>query len=289
MTNNTDPGAVVVGVDDSPQAAAAAEWAAVEAERRGCALELVHAVDIGVAAPQSDNPPDVIEEVLAEASTMLDDAVARIAAEHPGLRVGSVLVRGAAAEVITHAAGDAAVVVVGTRGRGGFAGLLLGSVSLKVAAHAPCPVVVVRGRAEGMPSGDVVVGVRDERDADVVRFALAEAERRRASVRMVHAWSPLTGMGLVVSQADHIAQQEREHVELVNRVTAPVADYPHVHVDTELVIGSGAATLVDASAKAGLLVVPRHRPTGRVGLRLGSVVHQVLHHAQCPVAVVPAG
>jgi nucleotide-binding universal stress UspA family protein len=289
MIGKEGPGAVVVAVDDSPQAGLAAEWGAEEAGRRGCALELVHAVDIGLAVPQGDFPPDATEQAVGEASTLLDHVVARIGAGHPKLRVTARLARGEAAEVIMQAADEAAMLVVGTRGRGGFAGLLLGSVSLKVAAHAPCPVVVVRGRAEGNPGGDVVVGVRDEQDADAVRFALAEAERRRVPVRLVHAWSARTGMGLVVSQIDHVAQEERARVDMVHRAAASVAEYPHVALRAELVIGSGAATLVDASAKAALLVVPRHRPSGLLGSRLGSVVHAVLHHAQCPVVIVPTG
>ncbi|WP_408648168.1 universal stress protein [Streptomyces gossypiisoli] len=71
----------------------------------------------------------------------------------------------------------------------------------------------------------------------------------------------------------------------------PVVEYPYpkVHVDTELTVDSPAAALVEASARAGLVVLPRHPVEGRLGLHLGTVVHAVLHHARCPVAVVPTG
>lgn len=105
----------------------------------------------------------------------------------PRVPIDTALARDDPAEALLTAAKDTDLVVVGTRGRGGFAGLLLGSVSRKVAAHADLPVVVVRGET-GRATGDgVVVGVRDDRDEEAVGFALAEAELREAGVLLVHA------------------------------------------------------------------------------------------------------
>jgi len=179
------------------------------------------------------------------------------------------------------------VVVVGTRGRGGFAGLLLGSVSLKVAAHAEGPVVVTRGDPERATDGGIVVGVRDDRDTEAVRFALAEAELRKTTVRLLHAWTPLARPGLPASQVDRMDEEQRAHAHLLNLAARPVAEYPQVHVDTEMTTASPAAALVEASTRADLVVIPRHPIEGRLGLPLGTVVHAVLHHASCPVAVVP--
>jgi nucleotide-binding universal stress UspA family protein len=288
--HNGRTGAVLVGLDDPSQSWPAVDWAAAEAELRGGTLRVVHAVhgitgaDLELVAQGAD------QQVLDSAATVLDDARARLTSAHPRLRIETVLARDHPAEALLTASEDADMLVVGTRGRGGFAGLLLGSVSLKVAAHATCPVVVVREHAETKAAdGGIVVGVRDEQDEEAVRFALAEAEPRRASVRLIHAWTPLMHAGLMVPQISEVDAERQVHARLLNHAARPVAEYPQVHVDTELAVGAPAALLVEASARAGLLVLPRHPPAGRLGLRLGAVVHAVLHHASCPVAVVPVG
>ncbi|MHC3467380.1 universal stress protein [Streptomyces sp. 7R007] len=280
-------GTVVAGIDDTEQARPAAEWAADEAASQGWALWLVHAVGPGTELGGAETGMGVTEQVLEGATGLLDDVRRSLAATRPGLRTETVLSHDRPAEALLAAAEDADLVVVGTRGRGGFAGLLLGSVSLKTAAHAQRPVVVVRGRPQRPPHGDVVVGVRDDRDEEAVRFALAEAELRGAAVRVVHAWTPLVRAGAMVPQVDRIDEERQAHRALLDHVARPVAEFPKVHVDTELTVDSPAAALVDASRQAGLVVVPRHPVEGRLGLPLGSVVHAVLHHAGCPVAVVP--
>ncbi|MDG4858265.1 universal stress protein, partial [Streptomyces sp. T-3] len=162
--------------------------------------------------------------------------------------------------------------------------------SRKIAAHMDRPVVVVRGDTGRAAEGGIVVGVRDERDEEAVRFALAEAERRRTGVRLVHAWTPTTHtVGLTVPQVGNLDEERQAHAQLLNHAARPRIAYPEVPVDAELTVGSAASALVEASVRAGLVVVPRHPVEGRLGLRLGTVVHAVLHHAHCPVAVVPTG
>ncbi|PAZ17353.1 universal stress protein [Streptomyces sp. SA15] len=278
---------MLVGLDDTANSWLAADWAAGEAELRGGMLRVVHAVHGITEAELELVSQGADQQVLDAAAGVLDDARARLASAHPGLRIETVLARDHPAEALLTAAEDADMLVVGTRGRGGFAGLLLGSVSLKVAAHAACPVVVARGNTERKAADGIVVGVRDERDEEAVRFALAEADLLRAPVRVVHAWTPLTHAGLMVPQVEDVDAERQVHARVLNHAARPVAEYPQVHVDTELAVGSPAAVLVEASAGAGLLVLPRHPPAGRLGLRLGTVVHAVLHHASCPVAVVP--
>ncbi|WP_328504174.1 universal stress protein [Streptomyces sp. NBC_00457] len=118
MTEAT--GTVLVGVDDTPQAWLAADWAAREATLRGAALQVVHAVT------------DADERVRGVAADLLEDARTRITTAHPGLRIDTVLGQGEPAEAVLTAGEDtdAGLIVLGTRGRGGFAGLLLGSVSV---------------------------------------------------------------------------------------------------------------------------------------------------------------
>lgn len=275
MTEAT--GTVLVGVDDTPQAWLAADWAAREATLRGAALQVVHAVT------------DADERVRGAAADLLEDARTRITTAHPGLRIDTVLGQGEPAEAVLTAAEDtdAGLIVLGTRGRGGFAGLLLGSVSLKVAAHSGRPVVVARGHTEKAGHDGIMAGVRDERDEVAVRFALAEAELRGAPVRLVHAWSPLARAGLMIPQVSTLDDEQHAHAQILKHAARPAAACPRLHVEQELITGPPAGVLVEASAKAGLLVLPRHPAEGRFGLRLGSVVHAVLHHADCPVAVVP--
>ncbi|WP_257003634.1 universal stress protein [Streptomyces sp. SA15] len=287
MNHDGGSGRVLVGLDDTANSWLAADWAAGEAELRGGMLRVVHAVHGITEAELELVSQGADQQVLDAAAGVLDDARARLASAHPGLRIETVLARDHPAEALLTAAEDADMLVVGTRGRGGFAGLLLGSVSLKVAAHAACPVVVARGNTERKAADGIVVGVRDERDEEAVRFALAEADLLRAPVRVVHAWTPLTHAGLMVPQVEDVDAERQVHARVLNHAARPVAEYPQVHVDTELAVGSPAAVLVEASAGAGLLVLPRHPPAGRLGLRLGTVVHAVLHHASCPVAVVP--
>ncbi|MFF9092935.1 universal stress protein [Streptomyces sp. NPDC014802] len=282
MTAAPPPRTVLVGVDDTSEAWLAADWAATEARLRGTGLRLLHAV--GPGSPAGDGAD---ARVLDAAASVLDDAVARIAAAHPGVPLETALAHEQPAEALIDAARDAGLVVVGTRGRGGFSGLLLGSVSLRTAAHADRPVVVARGHTEKAAHGGVVVGVRDERDADAVRFALAEARLRGVGVRILHAWVPHGRVGRTVPDTGQVDDEERVHARLLEHAARPIAEYPQVQTDTELVIGAPAAALVDASARAGLVVVARQAPAGRFALRLGSVVHAVLHHAECPVAVLP--
>ncbi|MFI6658544.1 universal stress protein [Streptomyces sp. NPDC050523] len=282
-------GVVLVGVDGTPEARLAADWAATEAELRASALQVTHAVGRGTDRAHGGTAVGLTDQALAAALAVLDDARARLGAATTGVPIDTHLARDDPSSALLAASAGADLVVVGTRGRGGFAGLLLGSVSLKVAAHADRPVVVVRGDTEKPAGRDIVVGVRDERDAEAVRFALVEAELHQVGVRLVHAWTPLGGTGLMVPRISHVEEEREAHAQLLNHVARPVAEHPTVGLETELTVDSPAAALVEASARARLLVLPRHPVEGRLGLPLGTVVHAVLHHASCPVAVVPVG
>ncbi|MFF9282698.1 universal stress protein [Streptomyces griseosporeus] len=288
MTGSEPVPTVLVGVDDTAHTWHAADWAAGEAALRGGLLRIVHATGTGAPDPRSPREDDDAEGAADSVEGLLTHARARVLAGYPGLLVDTLLVSGRTAPEALLAAGrDAGLIVVGTRGRGGFSGLLLGSVSLKVAAHADRPVVVVRGDTRHAAGRPVLAGVRDERDEDAVRFALGEAELRGAPVRLLHAWMPPARSGLTVPQVSSLDDESRAHALVLEHASRPVTEYPGVQVGTDLLVGSPAAALVEASARAGLVVLPRHPVEGRLGLRLGSVVHAVLHHAGCPVAVVP--
>lgn len=188
-------GTVRVGADDTPHTWLAADRAATEARLRGAALCVLHAV-----GPGTEEDEEAGRRLREAAAGLLEHARARTATSHPGLLVDTFLAQDHPTEALLDASQDTDLVVVGTRGRGAFTGLLLGSVSLKAAAHTDRPAAVARGHTEWAASGGIVVGVRDERDEPAVRFALAEAELRRVPARLLHVWTPLAAAGVVVPQ-----------------------------------------------------------------------------------------
>lgn len=137
---------VVVGVDGSLSANAAMEWAAQEAELRGASLELIHAwnyPNLGYGGYVA-----VLEDFEKDAMAVLDDVSNRIKQTHPGLKLITTLVQGPTAQAIMDKAKNADMVVVGSRGRGGFSGLLLGSVGQQLVHHCPTPVVIIHASDE---------------------------------------------------------------------------------------------------------------------------------------------
>lgn len=137
---------IVVGYDSSPGAHAALRWAAEEARLRGASLDVVHAWTYYVVGATGLMPVDPTD-LEAAAGTVLDEALAELGTVR-GVEVNRRLTEGPAAQALLHAAEGADLLVVGSRGRGGFAGLLLGSVSQQVSHHARCPVVIVPAPAD---------------------------------------------------------------------------------------------------------------------------------------------
>ncbi|MFJ7243518.1 universal stress protein [Kitasatospora sp. NPDC098652] len=283
---------VVAGVDGSPASTAAAQWAAEEARRRGAALRLVHAwpwLTDGVSSYAGpDDLPAAAERTLAEAA----DAVRQ---RRPELVVDTDTVLDAPVDGLVAAAADAELLVLGSRGRGGFTGLLLGSVSMAVAGRSGTPVVVVREAgpgAEGAGAGEVVVGVDAHApEEEVLAFAFQEAALRGVGVRAVHGWDlpPLFGYAGGAVPAGEVAQLEALEAKLLSLALAgPRERHPGVEVVEDVRLGA-ARGLVEASAGAGLVVVGRRRRPVEFGPRLGRIAHAALHHAEAPVAVVPHG
>lgn len=294
---------VVVGYDGSKASCLALDWALQEAQLRDLPVEVVHAyqvpltpVPMGVeyTAPSVEAARAAGEAVLAEAS---EHARRR---PQPG-RVSTRLVVAPASVTLIDASEDAAMVVVGARGVGGFTELLVGSTAMQVAMHAACPTVVVPHQRPGTdgaqyPPGRVVVGVDGSPlSASALEFAFEEAALRGLGLTVVHAWeAPFfdrpAGKGPAlppeVVEEDLRAQADHEHRLLDEALTGWVDKYPEVDVTPALVHEKPAAALVALSAGAELLVVGSRGRGGFATLLLGSVSHSVLHHAGCPVAVV---
>lgn len=283
-------GPVVVGADGSEGAAAAVRWAALEAACRDAPLHIVCATALDTLA--ADVPSEsVTQRVLEAGSATVENSVAVAEGEAPGIRVVPVVSREAAAQALLEAAGDDGLIVVGTRGAGEFAALLVGSVGLCVASYATGPVVVVRGERDHVSTGVVLVALRDERDVGVLRFAAQTAVRRKASLRVLSTYAYYQYAGSMVPVLGDLTEVAEEQASHTNRLVEPVRDeFPGLDVTSDLVRAhSPAGALVDASAHADLVVVGARRSTRVPGARLGHVVHAVLHHAHCPVAVVPYG
>ena len=142
-------GRIVVGVDDSAEAAAALRWALEEARLRNATLEVVHTWVFPAIGEVPGGSVDILVRDLERgAADLLDRVADAIVGTDPGVKVERRVLEGAAAGVLVDAAAEADLLVVGSRGRGGFAGLLLGSVAQQCVHHAKCPVVVVRHAQE---------------------------------------------------------------------------------------------------------------------------------------------
>ncbi|WP_042380416.1 universal stress protein [Streptacidiphilus melanogenes] len=279
---------LVVGFDGSEPSLAAAEWAATEATLTGAPVRLAHA-----HWPHRDDvpAPEAYLQLKSEAVELLTRTVQDMRERHLGLQIGHVLLPGDAPTQLLRAAEPGSTLVLGSRGTGGFAGLLLGSTSLAVAARAEHPVVLVRGDEDPEPPGhDIVLGLRlgEGERTPVLDFALTEAERRSASLRVVHAQQPArwwtTGL-IPPGEAERTAVR-RDAEERLRETIRPLAEkHPHVRLSFDVQTGSAAHILVDETDHAGLLVLGRRRHTAAPAL--GPTVHAALHYGRCPVAIIP--
>ncbi|WP_432971401.1 universal stress protein [Dactylosporangium sp. CA-233914] len=285
---------VVVGVDGSPQSLDAVAWAALDASHRGRPLNILYAfMWPSVYAPVAAPVPTPYEQGMqAVAAEIVAEAAARARAAAPGVRLTTAMQVEPAASALLRAAEHAGTVVVGSRGRGGFAGLLLGSVGVQLAAHAACPVVIVR-RAErpaGAEAGRVVIGIDGSHDAErALRFAFEQASSRGTGLTAVLAyhWPKSNGPGDMLPVAfDPGALREDERRTLAEATCGWIEKYPDVDFRSTVVKGRPAAVLIALSAGAELLVVGSRGRGGFAGLMLGSVSQAAIHHAACPVAIV---
>ncbi|KQS97325.1 universal stress protein [Cellulomonas sp. Leaf395] len=281
---------IVVGYDGSNHADEALVWAARAARRRHAPLRIVHVartfLDGYVIA---DRPSDLTAQVGGQ---VLADGIERLRAIDPDLEVTTQLEpQDSVAAVLTEASRSAGLLVVGSRGRGGFAGLLLGSVSVTVASHAHCPVVVVRTNpaTAGEPGRPVVVGV-DGSPASVsaVDYAFDQASRWGLPLVAVHAWELPSLFGPVPPWMPEEVEEMRmaEKALLSESLAGHMERYPDVNVTSMVHRGGPAHVILTAAADAELLVVGSRGLGGFRGLLLGSVSQAVLHHATCPVVVV---
>ncbi|MFC4119901.1 universal stress protein [Nonomuraea zeae] len=279
---------IIVGVDGSVASRAAVEWAAGDAVRKRVPLRIVHAVDTSwyqVGRRPDAAPPGTL---LREGRRALREAEALVRERQPSVEVTTLEVEGEPAVVLREQAEDAVELVVGSRGLGGFSGALLGSVSVHVAGHFRCPVVVVR--AERRPAhGEVVAGVDDSPECEpALAYAFEQAELRGAALRVLHAWRLPVHAFAPEAAYDLAEVRASQHRLVSDRVKALSHDYPQVIVIEDVQCALPAEALTAAAERADLLVVGSHGRGALGSALLGSVSRGVLHHASCPVAVVCA-
>jgi nucleotide-binding universal stress UspA family protein len=270
---------ILAGYGGSPCSREALSWAAREARARGVVLTVCHAW-----APAYPVPPSAAaafnlarrggEQILAEGLRYARTVMG------PG-EVRPLLAAGSAAVVLCENSGTAEMVVAGSRGRGGLAGLLLGSASSQVAAHARGRVVVVRGHwrpaADYIP-GPIVVGADGSAASDAaVRYAFEEAALREARLLAVCALADTPGS---LGGAGWIEEAFEE------QITSAEKEHPEVAVERQAAGGAPRAALLAAASEAQMLVVGSGGRGGVKGMMLGSVSQALLHHAPCPVGVL---
>lgn len=303
---------VVAAYDQTPHSKRALAEAVREAVSRGTGLRIVHAYTTDERLPMGPfatvlPTPHFEQTNRRDAEEILEEVAARIRDDNPGLAVQTRAVSGDAPGVLIAEASTAALLVVGSRGRGGFSGLLLGSTSQRVLADAPCPVIVAHDTS-CESKGQVMVGVdiggpgesgefgeSGESGEEVLAFAFDTAARRGTGLIVANVWTEPWTMSYAARRGDEDGvAYEQAHSDRLQELLDPwQRKYPEVAVAVRVhrAVSSGAAgtCLVEASKKTDLLILGmRAQPGHRHANRLGPVAHTVLHHAHCPVAVVPS-
>ncbi|MFD9609533.1 universal stress protein [Streptomyces sp. NPDC059083] len=277
---------VTVGVDGSEGSVAAVDWAADEAAVRGDGLRLVYATrwaehQLGAMKVSHDDRADAAVGVLAETER-------RVGSRQPDVALTADEVEDAPVSVLLAAAARAELLVVGSHGLGGVRGFIVGSVGQEVVSEAQRPVVLVRpgyekdgSRASGSGTARKVVLGLDVNEAkdELLDFAFDYAGRHGVPLEIVHTWHDS-----FVHHADAAAKDQR--AAALAGAVRPFRDrYPATEVAEVSAPGRAAEHLIETSSDARLVIVGRRRAAR--GSHIGSVTHAVIHHASCPVAVVP--
>ncbi|MGY3061682.1 nucleotide-binding universal stress UspA family protein [Streptomyces sp. TE3672] len=275
---------LVVGIDPARNRHLALAWAADEAHRRRLDLRLVVAVPPGREWREGDDRPRR-KAMLEAGADALREGAGWVRARHPQMQPGTELLDGFPATVMGGLSARARMVVLGSRHLSRTAEYFsAGSLVVPVTAQARCPVVVV-GDAEHITQQPayLVVGIDgSESSKAALGLAFEEADLRAAALRAISVWQPPVFM--LHDEKDAVQAQRR----MLSETTAGwSARYPGVHVTHEVPTGHPVEELAGAAEHALAVVVGRRGRGGYEGMRLGSVVHGLLHRAHCPVITVP--
>ena len=286
---------ILVAYDGSAESDEAVVWAVSAATSRNIGLKLVSAwtmppSEVGIAAGPAYETK-LLDSLQRETEAGLEQALAMVRDLAPDLDVTTEIATGPAAAVILEKSEDASMVVLGSHGRTGLKGLLLGSVSRAVATHAKCPAVVVRP-AEDPEANTIVIGVDGSPSSiHALDFAVETASRRGYDITVLHAWEippigALTGVPSF-SPPDLIENLTEAELRAVSAELAGYRErYPDVTVNSEIIQGGPSRALTEASEHAAMVVVGSRGRGGFKGLLLGSVGYNVVHKAKCTTAIV---
>lgn len=302
MANDKGPSAkVVVGIDGSDHSRAALEWAVVEAARRRNPLRIVHALGMPLIVSAYSGPIrfEPTEEISEQSTGVLSDAEKRARALQPSVEIETVSAVEEAPLALVRQVHPYDLLVVGTRGLGTFASAFVGSVSVRVSAQAPCPVVVVPADDENEPVSTaldrIVVGVDGSPSSQrALGQAASLAEESGAEIVVVHSWEvpfPYDPMAMTAAgyqPQDNVFDQQSE--QLVSQAIADLMDERNgagFEVSVVRSQSNPVEALLDAAEGADAIVVgSRGRGTVR-GLLLGSISQGLLHRSRIPVVVLP--
>ncbi len=297
-----NPTGIVVGIDGSEQSHCALIWAAREAKKRNIPLHLVTAytVPIFAASGLDGGYATVDDDVIRQgAEAVLRESAAKVA--HLNVQMDARVENGDAAGVLLDLSESAELLVFGSRGRGGFMGRLLGSVSTALPAHAKCPTVTVplscaQRFGEETEAGDarpavekvIAVGVDGSDQARyAVLLAAEQAERNGSTLRIICAVQPYTGsLAWMPAPVDREALFEEIQVQLDAGKKWLQHHFPKLPIVLDLQEGSAVDALVKASETSELLVMGTRGRGGFAGMLLGSTTDGVRHHAKGPIMVV---
>jgi nucleotide-binding universal stress UspA family protein len=283
-------GSIVVGVDGSPTSDLALDWAVEEATRRVLPLHIIHAFSYGY--PMTDIGIGYAVNGLRQlADRVRKDAVARARRAGRDLVITWSEPACRPAPALVEASETAGTVVLGARGMSAARGVFMGSVSVQVAAHARCPVVIVHDAPAPADAGaPVVVGVDgSEVSNSAIAYAYEQASARGVGLTVVHAWwldNIEDAAAAAIWTVDWQTFAKEEQALVAESLAGWEEKYPDVVVRRHSVRGLPVEALIRASKNACLVVVGTRGRGGFGGLLLGSVSQGVMHRAQCPVAIV---
>lgn len=282
---------IVAGVDGSDSAMEAARWAGEEAAHKRVPLRLVSVLHVPAASGYLGDvgmSGDMLDQMWAGSERMLDEARSALVARWPDLDVGTAVLVGPPIPTMIEESRAARLVVVGSRGLGGFRGMLVGSTAVALASRGDCPVAVIRGG--GRENGPVVVGVDGSPASDAaVEMAFEEASLRGAELVAVHTWLEHASDDASVAALDPVLNwdtlAERGMESLGERLAGWADKYRDVPVIRRVTQGRPIVNLLAEAAGARLLLVGSRGRGAFAGVVLGSTSQALVYHAPCPLIV----
>lgn len=291
MSDSVTGPPIVAGVDGSDSALEAARWAADEAARKRVPLRLVSVMQVPIATGYVGDiglSADLMDGLQAESQRILDETRSALVERQPDLNAATAVLVGPPIPTLVEESGSARLVVVGSRGLGGFRGMLVGSTAVALASRGDCPVAVIRGGDRR--TGPVVVGVDGSPASEAaVELAFEEASLRRAELVAVHTWLEHASDAAYVAAVDPALNwdvlSERGMESLAERLAGWAEKYPDVTVVRRVTRGRPIVNLLAAAADAQLLLVGSRGRGAFAGVVLGSTSQALVYHAPCPLVV----